>query len=279
MPISTLFEQGWNAYRNEEQDDGQSLWFFLHIPKTAGSSLRTELVSILRPNANVVVDYLAPVESFDQRLDRAVADFIERSKTTPYRFASGHLRGVHLERIKAARPDLRLVTMLRNPTDRVISAWRYMRTPAHPPYERFKVEFPTFESFVGSEQSQNEIYRRLARDPSETPDEVIQRLLRTFSLVGLIEMYPLARRMLRALLGARAGHMSHQRKTEDTGDNAVDPSADLLDRITELNGKDWEIYRHFRSAWLARRDELRAVFAADPEPQAVRAERKPHQQR
>lgn len=276
MPISTLFEQGWNAYRNEEQDDEQSLWFFLHIPKTAGSSLRTELVSILRPNANIVVDYLAPVQSFDQRLDQAVADFIERSKTTRYRFASGHLRGVHLERIAAARPDLRLVTMLRNPTDRVISAWRYMRTPAHPPYERFRIEFPTFESFVESEHSQNEIYRRLARDPSEPADAVIRRLRSTFSFVGLIETYPLARRTLRALLGARPGHMSYQRKTEDTGDNAVEPSADLLRRVAALNAKDWEIYRHFRSGWLARRDELRAAFAPSPGQSAAGAEGKSH---
>jgi hypothetical protein len=279
VPISTLFEQGWNAYRSEERDDGQSLWFFLHIPKTAGSSLRTELVSILRPHANIVVDYLAPVESFDQRLDQAVSDFIERSRNTRFRFASGHLRGVHLDRIAAARPDLHLMTMLRNPTDRVISAWRYMRTPAHPPYERFKVEFPTFESFVESEQSQNEIYRRLARDPSESPDAIIRRLRSTFSFVGLIEMYPLARRVLRALLNARAGHMSHQRKTEDTWDNAVEPSADLLRRIETLNAKDWEIYRHFRSAWLARRDELRAAFAPDQERSAAGAVGTPRAQR
>ena len=92
-------------------------------------------------------------------------------------------------------------------------------------------------------------------------------------------MYPLVHRVLRSLLGARAGQMSHQRKTEDTGDNAVDPSADVLHRIAELNSKDWEIYRHFRSAWLARRDELRAEFAPDPDRPAVGAERKPRRHR
>jgi hypothetical protein len=261
VPISTLFERGWNAYYEEEQDDGAALWLFIHLPKTAGSSLRAELVSILRPNANITVDHLGPVQTFAERLDQSVSNFIEGARETRYRFASGHLHHAHLERIAACRPDARRITMLRNPTNRVISAWRYMRTPAHPPYEKFKVEFPTLESFVESEQSRNEMHLRLATDPSEPVESVVQRLSTSFSFVGLTEAYPISRRVLRRLLGARAGQIRHQRKTEDTADNAVDPSPAMLRRITELNDKDWEIYRHFRSGLLARRDELRAMFA------------------
>ena len=46
---------------------------FVHVPKTAGSSLRGELAARLQPDVNIVVDYTDATRLFRDKMDDAVA--------------------------------------------------------------------------------------------------------------------------------------------------------------------------------------------------------------
>jgi hypothetical protein len=176
----------------------------------------------------------------------AIDEFLALDKDKHFVFASGHINMAEAVRIRRnlGRP-VRLLTMLREPVQRVISDYRYQLTPAHPTHERFSAAFPTLESFVESPRSQNKMFRFLSL-PRETVDTAIARLERDFRLIGLVEMYPLTMRLCSDLIGGNLAPDTSLNVTQSTSGNEVAVSEALLERIRRLNDKDERLWLHFR---------------------------------
>lgn len=127
------------------------LTYFLHIPKAAGTTLRALLKANFR-QTETVLGYDQPAsEWYDYRFDELVAPELG------IRFFAAHLDWTLVER--ARHRTVRVVTMLRDPIDRTISAYRH---------------FQRHQGFTGSlsdfiEQHPNQVVdvqaRRLAGDP------------------------------------------------------------------------------------------------------------------
>src|SRR5438105_2265197 len=149
----------------EKESAPDDLWIFIHIPKTAGSSFASELSDLRRPYRNIHVDYEDKTTPHDLKLERAVDQFIQDNHTAQFRACSGHIGMRYVDKIREAVPRSKVVSILRNPVERVISDFRYARTPAHPPYKDFIKQFPTIESYVDSPASQNKMFKFLAPDP------------------------------------------------------------------------------------------------------------------
>jgi len=219
-----------------------ALWIFLHIPKTAGSSLAHEISGLRAPYRNIHVDYDDQTTSYEVRLDHAVERFISDAKLTRFRSCSGHLTARHVLKIREAQPRSKVFTLLRNPVERVISDFRYARTPAHPPYRHFIAQYPTIDTYVESPVSRNKMFRFLAPNPNMTVPSLLAFLDSFISFVGLTEMYPMSFNILTRLFGMDRLPVSHVRKTEPTKHNRVDVTPDLVRRIQEANSKDIAIY-------------------------------------
>ena len=56
MRLTDLFAGNFETYF-EDAHSGKPLWVFIHVPKTAGSSLNGELMPILFPNHHIFIDY------------------------------------------------------------------------------------------------------------------------------------------------------------------------------------------------------------------------------
>lgn len=256
MSLEGLFEGEVAEYLRREADRPGALWLFVHIPKTAGSSFRAELAGRLRPDRNIVVDYEDESTPFHQRLQAVVQEFADGLAQQPVRFASGHIFRSHAAFIAERHPDVRPITMLRNPVARVVSDFRYARTPRHPPYREFIRQFPTFEDYVNSPASQNKIHEFLRRTPTDTPEQVIGDIEQTFSFIGVTEMYYLSCRVLFALLGDARSPTLYERRTEASEDNEIANLEQLTPRIRALNAKDVAIYDHFHTLLKQRRDDI-----------------------
>ncbi|MBT9290200.1 NAD-dependent epimerase/dehydratase family protein [Prosthecodimorpha staleyi] len=244
------------------------LWFFLHIPKTAGSSLRSELAGGLAPNANVTVAQSDSGRTFEIRRDAAFDRFLAEHAVRPLRFASGHMRWRQVRRLPAQDPQARLATMLRDPVTRVVSAYRYMRTPMHPPHEDFIREFPRIEDFIEHSAHRNYMAMFLSEYDDEPASSIADRLESTFAFVGLYEDYSLSRAVLLKLAGVTAAEERHVRKTPDLPVNEVTPSADLERRIRARNERDCEIHALWRDRHERRRAEWVAFLAAPSDARA-----------
>jgi len=240
----------------EQETAPDDLWIFVHIPKTAGSSFAYELSEWRRPYRRVRVDDEDTITPHKKKLERAVSQFIEDCRTTPYRACSGHMNMRHVLRIREALPGARIVSMLRHPVERVISDFRYARTPSHPPHKEFIRRFPTIESYVDSPASQNKMFRILTPDPNITMDKFYEYLDENISFVGITELYPMSVNITARLFGVDLLPISHKRnKTETTVHNEVERSPALLRRIREVNDRDVGLYRLVRDRLIARREQ------------------------
>jgi|SRR5579871_6707517 len=246
----------------EKESAPDDLWIFIHIPKTAGSSFASELSELRRPYRNIHVDYEDKTTPHDLKLDRAVDQFIQDNRTTQFRACSGHFTMRHVLRLRQTIPRSRVISILRNPVERVISDFRYARTPAHPPYKEVIKEFPTIEAYVDAPASQNKMFKFLSPDPDIRMAELFDFLDESVSFIGLMEMYPMSFNIVMRLFGLNQLPTSHKRKTEPTKHNQVIRTPELLARIKEANARDFAIFRFVKERLLLRREQWLASRGA-----------------
>ena len=163
----------------------------------------------------------------------------------------------HVLRIRKTFPKAKVFSFLRDPVERVISDFRYARTPAHPPYRDFIRQFPTIESYVDSPASQNKMFKFLAPDPDLGTPELFAFLDQSTSFIGLTEMYPMSFNILMKLTGSNILPSLHKSKTEMTENNNVERTPGLLKRIRDANERDLSLFVWVKERMIARRDEWR----------------------
>lgn len=219
--------------------------FFLHIPKTAGTSLTYEInESAVRYKNIFVKDYRDGLEAATMlrsalkeiRCDPRHANITAYSSHTTLQGLID--TGWQLEKIN-------LVTMLRNPIQRCISEYLYERSEANPLHVNFINKFPDITDFIDDKRYQNTYWRYLKTSNASSTSEVIENLASNTAFVGNLEMYPLSVYIITALVGKPHFPSRRERATSRKG---VDISADVRKRIARANRIDMEIYRTFRSA-------------------------------
>lgn len=245
MALATLLAGDCARYQRECTDQPDALWVFQHIPKTAGSSLAQELRQILRPAANVHADHANPARSAMDTLEEALRTVVMELPTRRYRLIHGHLRGPQIQQIRQKQPLLRALTVLRDPVARMVSDFRYMRTPAHPSYRQVIAQYPRFEDYLADPRSHDKMFRFLRRNPATTLEQTITDLERRFVLVGTLEQYALFGRILFRLLGRQQAPQVHARRTEALAENQIENLDALRPQILQCNLLDQALHAHF----------------------------------
>jgi len=267
MKMSDLFDgQFGRFFGAAHQDD--PLWVFVHVPKTAGSSLNGELQPILSPNHHIFINYatLDPAEaaqSYEQLFDAAVDRFIDAAKSRRYRFCTGHINAPQLLRIAGALPHVRPVTLLREPVSRYISDYRYQRSPMHPGHEAFRAAYPRIEDYLRLESDWNKIATTLlpahVREAAD-PAACVQWLLETYSFIGIQEHYDLSLHALSWCAGMPRRSRVRRRINTPTPENEVALSDELEAEVRARNALDLAIYDAIAPQWDAIGDRLTAYL-------------------
>ena len=125
-----------------------ALWVFVHIPRTAGSSFAAELADLRPSHKHLRVDSTDQQLPNAKKMNRAVDQFARELETRAWKACSGHIKMAHVRRIRSVEPTARVITLIRNPVDRIVSDFRHARTPAHPPHREFIQKYPTIYDYV-----------------------------------------------------------------------------------------------------------------------------------
>lgn len=247
MPWTDLKPGGLDAYFGTEGADRDALWVFVHVPKTAGSALGGQLAAGRTPSHNVTINYTDPATPYATRWTQAVDGFLAADAEQRHRFVTGHHLIRHVDRLRAARPDLRLATLLRDPVDRVISNYRYCTTPKHPTHVEFTATYPTLEHFVEHRANQNAMTRQLLPFRPAYVGEAILWIETRYSFVGTVEDLSKSLHILGRLVEVGLDPGRRINVTDAAAVERTPVTAAMRSRIAAVNDDDVALYEHFRA--------------------------------
>ena len=228
---------------------------YLHVPKAAGQTLNTVIGRQYKREE--VYWYTDPIWSFG-RIPSDISPSV-RVIAGPIPF------GVHRD---LPRPST-YITMLREPSERVLSLYDYIReNVAHPLHG--EVAGLSLEDFVASEVDAYEVQNGQTRQISgarHVPDrpalELAKNNLREFfSVVGLVESFDESLMMLRKALGWRMPFYVRKNVTSQRTARATVPQR-VRKLIADRNALDIELYDFALDLFRGRMVEAGNLFAAE----------------
>jgi hypothetical protein len=255
--LSALFNRDFKTYF-DTVGAGTKLWLFVHVPKTAGSSMTAEVSEILRPAYNIDIDHTDTTRTYQAKFDAAVEEFVTRYGEKKYRFCTGHINAKQVEMIRAGIPDVRCFTMLRNPLVRIVSDYRYQRSPMNTARANFIANTPDFETYVARKHVHNKITLNLAPRAMVEAGDVdgcVNYITNAYAFVGLQEMYPLSLRALTTLMGETRTPEAKVR-VNSSEDDKVEMSPELEKELREKNAVDIGVFKVFLQRYRDIREDL-----------------------
>lgn len=245
-------------HRDRRVNGSEEAVIFLHLPKTAGTTL------------NRLIEWEYPVfqmYSIDPVFFTWSARHLrklspERLKKT--RMFKGHmLYGLH----EVLPQPATYITVLRDPVDRVISAYYFMRSyKLHPLYWKLKRSNCSLEEFVRQFQRDNVQSKIIGGSPYELPctREIVERakdnLRHRFAVVGLSERFEESLALMKLRFGWKLSSYSSFNVTRSRPKKHDLPQS-TLELIHEKNGLDMELYECGKQIF-------EAAVAANAEPVA-----------
>jgi len=160
---------------------------FLHLPKTAGSSLKTVFENQYKPSE--IINVYSPEE-----------EKIMQEKKEEIAIVSGHFPfGLHNKYYS----DAKYITILRDPVERVISLYYFIkRTPTNQFHEKINSENISLKDFVLNDEMLKEVYNLQTKFIAglngyvseemitmETYNKAVQNIENHFIVTGLTERF------------------------------------------------------------------------------------------
>ena len=209
----------------------------LHIPKTAGTSLRVALEASLGPHA------VFPSAEYLRRrggkyLNGNEIELALTGASPDVKLVQGHFSAKEIYRLA---PDANVITVLRKPVDRVISLLRHMQA-RHGVHASFEDMIKPGGAAAGPARNQQTRLLSLL-DPQAPIDEHLdsaKEQLARFAVVGLTERYPETLALCESLLGVALG--APMRLNTGSGTDIATPSVLLY--LEDLNQVDAALYTH-----------------------------------
>lgn len=225
---------------------------FLHIPKTAGVTLHT----LLAPNFKGNEIYLNRIIVRPRRLSKMPQHRIDFIYSHP--FVSGHLPFWAHKKNDPHFDERYIVTVLRDPVERVLSFWRYVNERR----ERSKRE-PLASPL---EVDANGMCKMLTSDPDLTGDELLQSSIESLLRIDFIIFQDDFDNGVKKLF-AKLNFPAPQEIPVLNTTKKEDVSAEVIEQIKELNALDIQLYE-FAKQYLRekfREGRLEASLRETPE--------------
>lgn len=167
----------------------------IHIPKTAGSSLRANLSlakSSISEGASDLVGIDWPIANlpYFEGLAKHAEQRLPELLSSSFQFMSGHYRYRDIVPVLGAlRHQVSLVTFLRDPIKRTISDYLYSSSPRHKGRDAFVADYPTLEAYCKNTGEMNKQFDYMRPFTNAPLDVTIENARRNIDFVGRTEQF------------------------------------------------------------------------------------------
>jgi Sulfotransferase family len=250
----------------------QEALIFLHIPKTAGTTLNRIIEWQYSPLSIFTIDPLG-IRATPERFET-----FSEQRRRKLRVVRGHMvYGIHEFLPQGAT----YITMLRDPVARLLSAYSFaLRRPLNPMRRKLKRERLGVEAFVRlTPNRQNLQCRVLAGVKDVTCDQRVldiakENITKSFSVVGLCERFEESLILVAKAFGWEIPYYENRKVSKVRP--ALEPS--VVNMIQEYNRFDMELYefarKRFEDSLQKKEDVMRQALAAlDSIPKPGRVKR------
>jgi hypothetical protein len=227
---------------DKQQNYQDHLLIFMHIPKTAGITLRTIISNQYKPEE--VINTFHHETGFETIVQQVRTENIKC-------LLSHHPFGIH----KMLNKPFTYVTMLRDPVDRVISAYYYLhKNPDTLEEFKKKMDRVSFKEFITEDDKDfqyfvNNMQTRIASgeyDPNMADlKRAKKNLIDYFSVIGITEMFDESIDLMKATFGWGNINYVKQNVTKNRPLKEHVPE-EIIKIIEEKNQLDLELYKWAR---------------------------------
>ncbi|MGQ0484400.1 MAG: sulfotransferase family 2 domain-containing protein [Hyphomicrobiales bacterium] len=247
LPRMTSLKAGdFDAYRRRQAGKPLSV-VFVHVPKTAGSTIVSTFESSGIELLRVEIDYSNPAEVADYHgaMQHRLSDAVAKPVGQNGQFLTGHYFTQNLLTAIGSLDGRLLFTMLRDPVTRIISEYQYCCSSRHPPHEQFRAQFPSFTDYLKHPSAQEQFFEFLRPSLKASVDETIAFLEANFVLVGIQEEFKLSMELLQLATGVNCVTDEHDNALHSSQEGKREELLSYRPQIEAANPIDMTIYGWF----------------------------------
>jgi hypothetical protein len=232
-------------------------WLFVYISQTVAYAVRECFADILQPCGTIETNENDVGLNYDSRMLIALERFANSEDFSRCRFMSGHFKVFQVDSVDRLN-EARLMTVLRDPVDRVIADFCAQNAE-----KQVRLTAERLLEFAKDPGNQNVYLQFLCPKGMWRPKECIEFIRNRMDFIGIAEDLILTVKMFYAIYGVRFRGQCDLNKRPAPPLARANLSADLVNTMATLNAVDYEIFRHFHDNLMVQKDQFFALTDHD----------------
>ncbi len=233
-----VFKQRFNPSDVAERSyyDDNDICLFMHIPKTAGTSVGKALQASFDVFHSVAWTHVG--KSFRAKTKKAL---YARTRSAQRQVLMGHFSWIEVQYWKNQELPIKLATIIRDPLARFVSNYNYNCSSSHPLNGQFRERFPNMEAYARQLESDHQLNVMIGAFYSF--DHALELLCKYYTFIGVTEHLGASLDHLRLSHGFENNVVEYRENTASRPTAVADVSDAVRNIVLERSHNDIRLHK------------------------------------